>query len=276
MVALASNISTDAVGREREVDAAVVEPENAADSLQRRHRAGAQHGRHIFEETAFFLAMAGIAGHVGAEIMYLPVRGYRQVQRVRHAVDEHHAVFAGHAVRAARIQILDGQQFLCGQSGDGRRQGVAAVDPDEMPSGMEAGPAQQYREGQIAVGEYRGRGQRADCRCDHALERGQPARVFGAPREAHPRRRIDHRRGAARDDFLGARQSGVAKIGVPHGVYDERVRRQWQGGIMEFGIDRGNRKLPIADPQLRRNIAAARRDQHEQRHAHPRCRGRAC
>ncbi len=47
------------------------------------------------------------------------------------------------------------------------------------------------------------------------------------------------------------------------------MRRQGQVGIVEFRVERVNREMPVIDPQLRRNIAAARRDQQQQGRADP-------
>ncbi len=119
--------------------------ERRADPLERAHRARSQHPRHIAQEAPLLLAEGGIACHVGAEVVHLPIGGDREVQRVEHAVDEHDPVLARHAVRAARVEILDREQLLARERGERAGEGLAPLHPHEVPPRVKAGTSQQQR-----------------------------------------------------------------------------------------------------------------------------------
>ena len=107
------------------------------------HRARAKYAGHIREKAPFFLAMRGIRRHIGGEVMHLPIGRDREMERIERAIDDHDAIFARHAVGAARVEIIDRQQFIARQLIDGGGEVFAPFDPDKMPAGVEARRTQQ-------------------------------------------------------------------------------------------------------------------------------------
>ncbi len=81
-----------------------------------------------------------------------------------------------------------------------------------------------------------------------------------------PRRPIDHGRGGARRERLGAIERQAAKVRIPDGIHHERVRRQRLIRIEVIRVNRMNGEAAIIDPQPGRNIAAEGRDQQDQRY----------
>ena len=145
MVALASNSNRSPSAPNREIDAGIVEAELVPDPLQRGHRLAAKRCRHVGKKARLLLAMAGLVGHVGGEIMHLPVSRYRKMQRIDGPVDHHHAVFSRVAVAVAGIEIFDRQQFVARKASRGRRQIGSRFDQDKIAPGVVAGRAQQQR-----------------------------------------------------------------------------------------------------------------------------------
>ncbi len=115
MVALASNNNTEPSGESAKSMPAYCSCMAAQMSCKACVRLLAEHRRHVVEEAAFFLAIGGRLRHTGGKIMHFPVGRNGQVQRIQLSVDEHHPVFARVAVLAARVQVLNGEQFVARQ-----------------------------------------------------------------------------------------------------------------------------------------------------------------
>ena len=132
---------------------------------------------------------------------------------------------------------------------------------------MKARCTQQQREAQ-RIG-------RQDCRagqfhgpcCDHTRHLGKASGILGTACCPHQPRRIDHRSRTAREHFVGASQRRFAKIGIADGVDNKGVRGDGLAGIIKIGMDRGDVEMTVIDPVPRRNVAAARGNQQQKRHA---------
>jgi hypothetical protein len=105
-------------GAEAEVDAAVVEGEGVLDVVEGGESPGSEGAGHVFEEGGVFGAVGGVVGHVGAEVVDLPVRGDGGVEGVEAAVEHHDAVLAAEAVGAAGVEELEGEEVVAGERGE--------------------------------------------------------------------------------------------------------------------------------------------------------------
>ncbi len=98
MVALASKSRRSPVGAQAKIDAGIVQAEGGLNAGERLHRARSEDGRHILQELGVFGAMIRLFRHFGGEIVNLPVAGNGHVQRIKLAIDHHHAILADLAV----------------------------------------------------------------------------------------------------------------------------------------------------------------------------------
>ena len=217
--------------------------------------------------------MGGLGRHVGGEVMHLPRGGDREMQRVEPAVDHHRAIFPRVAIGAPRIQELDRPERVAGQRSDRRGEAGGAFDAHEMAAGVEAGAAQQKRKAQALAREERrrvgrlerGAGEVRHARHDEAGNSGEAARVLEPRRGAHRVGPIDHRRRAAREERSGRGERGSGAVGIADRVEDETMRRQRDIGAAKFGDDGRDAEQPVIEQEAGRDVAAARRDEEQQR-----------
>jgi len=62
-----------AISTQSEIDAGLVEAKRVPDCGKTRHRLVAEHAPHVAEKCQLFLAMIWPVGHVGREVMHLPI-----------------------------------------------------------------------------------------------------------------------------------------------------------------------------------------------------------
>ena len=185
------------------------------------------------------------------------------MQRVENAADAHHPVFARLAVRAARVQKFDGQQFIPRQCRDCFRQVMEGFDPQKMLPGMKAGSPQQQGEDKAGKVPNVATPEQPHSGRTHAGQAGKSFGIRGAPRLADPRRMVDNGLAAACDDSRSHCKCSAATIGIADGVEDQPVGRQRQFRPVIFHIqDRDGMDAVIQDV-LCGNIAAGGRNQHQ-------------
>ena len=136
----------------------------------------------------------------------------------------------------------------------------------EMPAGVEAGAAQQHR---ILEPPELLTGHPIDARHDHPRNAREAARIVHAPGGPHAGRAIDERRPASGQNLLRPLEGAPTKIGVADGVHHQFVPWQLQIEVDEVGVQRMEGESPVVDPELRRDVAAARGHQQEDRRARP-------
>ena len=174
----------------------------------------------------------------------------------------------------ARVQVLDRQQFIARQRRGGLEQIGAPFDPNEMLAGMEAGRTQQQREPEFLRRRQSRALQPHGPRGDHP--RGCPQAAAPAPPAPVVRTRAGGLITGADDPAsiasapASARRAGSAS---PMAFTASACGGSASARIMEIGVDRRDGKHPVVDPGPGREVAAAGRNQQQQRHARPERRG---
>ncbi len=240
------------------------------------HRGRAERRRHVFEKRPLLFAVVGALRHRGGEVVDLPVRRDREVQRVGAPVDEHHAILAPRAVGAARVDVGDREQVRTGERfGDGAHL-AGVLDQREVFAGMKTRAAQQHGPSEIQRRQQRGpvgRHQLAprdahDRRRHHARDRGESPSVRGAAGGAYRRGTVHDRRFAASERRFDDAERAFAAIRFTDRVEHDAVRRQRRGAGIRFGDEGGDFEDAVVEQMLDRDVAAGRRG--EQQHAHRR------
>ena len=114
MVALASNSSRSPWGTPRN-RCRHSRGQARSHIAQRRHRLVPRMAGMSPRNAISSCAVIRLVGHVGGEVMHLPVSRNRQMRRIDRAVDHHDAVFARVAVLAPGVEIFDHQQSSPGR-----------------------------------------------------------------------------------------------------------------------------------------------------------------
>ena len=107
MVALASNTTTAPSCGERTINAGEVQPQRFADRMQAGHLRRVEHPARRVQKCRFLLLHPGLIGHIGLDVMQLPIRADCEVVRKDRAAHEEETVLAKEPVRRAVIQVVD-------------------------------------------------------------------------------------------------------------------------------------------------------------------------
>ena len=83
--------------------------------------------------------MLGVIGHIGAEVVDLPLASHSQVGRVELTVDHHHPVLTHLPVCRARIEITYQRESFTRKPGDGRCQILLSSNEVEITADVKAG-----------------------------------------------------------------------------------------------------------------------------------------
>src|SRR5579872_599556 len=97
-----------------EINSDVIQLQSVNDLLERLPCLGADYALRMSEELCVFSTVRFARGHVGSEIMHLPVTRYCRMYGIEPAVDCEDPILADVTVRAVQVEIVDDEQLIAG------------------------------------------------------------------------------------------------------------------------------------------------------------------